>query len=318
MSADFETIIRYDGPALVGHEMDVQALAPALLALASLIQDANREFNGDKAAVKVVVNADLRQQCFQIKIKFVQDFLQMARTFLDGDMADIKTICEWIGIGSGAGWTLFKIIVAIANKRAASVAFSTETGDDSTVLNINELHIHGDVPEPVKRLLQNSSIVENAQAVFRPVVQPGYETLGFYEPAGREIFSASKEDAEAVLALPPAEFPADPGAAEGDAVHTPIIGRAGIKTQRNEGKAQWELKWAGKPVWASIADTEWLSAFQGGQIPLPVGSWLDITMEMTTSRSNPDAAPSYKVLKVHGVILGVPGGQEGFFDDKPA
>ena len=31
------TRIRYDGPALVSHEMDVQDLAPALLAMAEIV-----------------------------------------------------------------------------------------------------------------------------------------------------------------------------------------------------------------------------------------------------------------------------------------
>src|SRR5690348_6821595 len=113
MASEIETVIRYDGPALADHEMDVAELAPALLALASLIQTANHKFNGDRASVRVVVNADTEQQCFQIKIKLIQDFLQMARGFLDGDMATIKDICEWVGIIGGGTLSLFKLIVAL-------------------------------------------------------------------------------------------------------------------------------------------------------------------------------------------------------------
>lgn len=47
MSRHVKTTIRYDGPALSEHDMDVQDLAPALLALADIIQIANRKFNGD-------------------------------------------------------------------------------------------------------------------------------------------------------------------------------------------------------------------------------------------------------------------------------
>ncbi|MEC7819220.1 MAG: hypothetical protein VX454_11235 [Pseudomonadota bacterium] len=64
--ADFvkhvRTRIRYDGPVLVGHEMDVQDLAPAFLAMAEMVQIANRKFNGDAVAIRVMVDADVDQQ----------------------------------------------------------------------------------------------------------------------------------------------------------------------------------------------------------------------------------------------------------------
>lgn len=68
------TTIRYDGPALADHEMDVQDLAPALLVLADLIQIANQKFNGKNANMKVLVNADVEQKCFMIDISLVQTF----------------------------------------------------------------------------------------------------------------------------------------------------------------------------------------------------------------------------------------------------
>ena len=58
MGRHVRTTIRYDGPALANHEMDVQDLAPALLALADVVQFANQRFNGAAANIKVLVNAD--------------------------------------------------------------------------------------------------------------------------------------------------------------------------------------------------------------------------------------------------------------------
>ncbi len=41
----------YDGPALQEHQMDVRALAPALLSVGNLVEQANEIFNGDRAKV---------------------------------------------------------------------------------------------------------------------------------------------------------------------------------------------------------------------------------------------------------------------------
>ncbi|MFH1620779.1 MAG: hypothetical protein ABIB04_01705 [Patescibacteria group bacterium] len=46
--------ISYDGPALASHEMDVRELAPALLAIGGIFEEANKELNGER--VKVAVN----------------------------------------------------------------------------------------------------------------------------------------------------------------------------------------------------------------------------------------------------------------------
>jgi hypothetical protein len=50
--------IAYDGTALVttgDHSIDVQALAPALLAFGKLIREANSEFNGKRSTANVRV-----------------------------------------------------------------------------------------------------------------------------------------------------------------------------------------------------------------------------------------------------------------------
>ena len=61
MASRAKAIIRYDGPALAAHEMDVHELAPALLAFGDLCKTANQIFNGDSATVRILVKADSEQ-----------------------------------------------------------------------------------------------------------------------------------------------------------------------------------------------------------------------------------------------------------------
>ena len=69
MSKHVISTIRYDGPALSDRSMDVAELAPALLALSDLLKIANTYANGDRAGVKVKVNADLEQHCFELNLR---------------------------------------------------------------------------------------------------------------------------------------------------------------------------------------------------------------------------------------------------------
>jgi hypothetical protein len=312
---EIETVIRYDGPSLAGHEMDVEELAPALLALASLIQAANHKFNGDRSSVRVVVNADIEQQCFQIKIKLIQDLLQKAKSFLDGDLATIKDICEWIGIIGAPAISLFKLIVALGRKQQDSVTFKVDASDDATVLQIQNLHLHlpDGTPTQVRDLLSDGAIVGKAKEVMRPVTLPGYESVSFRDPSvpDQTSFEAKKDDAEAALSFTPPEGP-DADATEEE--HTPVKARVLVKTQRNEGRAQWELKWAARAEWASIDDVEWLERFQRGEVPHTIPFYLDVEMEMITSRTNPDAPARFHVMKVRDVVSSTNGTQGSLFN----
>ena len=69
------------------------------------------------------------------------------------------------------------------------------------------LHLPPDTPEPVRQLVQDPAIVAKAQQVLKPATKDGYETAGFYEPSGEQIFSANKAEAKAVLSLLPPVLP---------------------------------------------------------------------------------------------------------------
>ena len=164
MSTDAETIIRYDGPALAGHEIDIQELAPALLALADMVQLTNRRFNGDATTMKVTVRADVKQQCFMLHIHLAQSVLESARSlFGTAEYKTAKEIAEAIDLvfPAGFGGGVFMIWKAYARRRKRDGTFSqsqviTEQRGGITIIN----NIHGDgnsvsVPTPVYELAQD-------------------------------------------------------------------------------------------------------------------------------------------------------------------
>jgi hypothetical protein len=103
MTKHLQTTIRYDGPALVDHEMDVQDLAPALLALAEIAKIANQKFNGDRASIKVLVNADTEQKCFQLDLSLVQSWLDHGKLLLGKEnVTTVSQIAAIIGIAGTA------------------------------------------------------------------------------------------------------------------------------------------------------------------------------------------------------------------------
>lgn len=320
MAGEIETIIRYDGPVLADHDMDVEELAPALLALASLIQTANHKFNGERASVRVVVNADVEQQCFQIKIKLIQDLLQMAKGFLDGDMATIKEICEWIGITAGGTTgtlTLFKLILSLGKKQQDATIFRSKTGDDSTIVQIQHLTLNlpEGTPKQIAEMIRDPIIVQKAKEVLKPASQPGYESISFIEPVhGTKVFEARKEEVTAALAFEP---PVPEGEEEEGGEPTFATGPAWVDTSHFRGNAKWVLMWNGARIDAKMPE-EFVRQFQENEILVVPNTKLSVRMRITPKvdeHGSPIGPTSFVVEEVLGMELPPkPAVQQGLFN----
>jgi len=318
-SNDIETVIRYDGPALADHEIDVQELAPALLALADIIQLTNRKFNGDAATMRVNVKADVEQRCFQLSIHIFQSLLQHAQhLFGTAEYKTAKEIAEDLDLifpeGGAVGlFALWRWWAKRGKEEASGTIFNTEQHGGNTTINCgagNSITVKTEV----YNLAVDPSLIELGRRVLRPLEQAGYETLGFHEKAtGRPVIELTKEEATSFIQSPALSPPEALTASEDDQ-HNPIRATVFVKTQRNEGRAQWELKWAARAEMASIDDIDWLERFQAGQVPHDLPLYLEVEMDMITSRSDPDAPARFHVTKVLGVIPSGQGKQGNLLD----
>ena len=87
-------IIRYDGPALAAHRMDIADIAPALLGISELCKIANRRFNGERASVKVLIGTDSEHQCFQLDLHVVQTFWDHTKSILANE--EVRSAKEFL------------------------------------------------------------------------------------------------------------------------------------------------------------------------------------------------------------------------------
>ncbi|WP_239807308.1 hypothetical protein [Croceicoccus hydrothermalis] len=254
------TRIRYDGPALIGHEMDVQELAPALLAMAEIVQIANRKFNGEAVAIRVMVDADVEQQCFQLDLSLVQSVLNQAATLLGHrDLATAKEIAEWIGIIGGSGLGLFALLKRIYGKGDTSPAVTFSTGDQTgtTIINIAG-DAHGIVvPTETARLLVDQDVQKNVRGVLKPLEHDGYEDITFLHDE-KPVTQIEKDEALAIRSAPPITPEEDQTESA-----SKIRGAVRIKCPQYECGARWSLLYQGRAIDAEMDNqtAKWVAEF---------------------------------------------------------
>lgn len=300
-----QSVIRYDGSALADHSMDVAELAPALLALSDLLKIANKYANGDRAGIKVKVNADLEQQCFQLNIELVQTLWEQAKSLLaDDDVIAAQNLAAWVGIIGGtitgtvtATWSLFKLIKYLRGKKVAGVTvIKVEDGR-----NLVEIKVVGDkstikIEQQVYELYANPEVRKKAVEVMAPLRTEGYETLEFDQGRDQVFIIAKDEVPERAMDDLPEVIPQN--------VHTSNI-KTGVRIRKAayEGAAKWTVMYK-RAVEAPIKDKEWLAKFQANKVTAPPGSSLEVDLVetyITNELGELIGDPTYEIIKVHSV-----------------
>ncbi len=129
MSTSAKLRIAFDGTSLSEHQIDVQDLAPALMGLGEIFNEANRVFNDKKCHIRVCVTPDMEKKCFDIGLKIIQDnWTAVSSLFTKENIETAEQIIDWIfrtGAAGGLVWTLVHY-----NKKPVNVInFKDENGN---------------------------------------------------------------------------------------------------------------------------------------------------------------------------------------------
>jgi hypothetical protein len=191
-----ELSISYDGEMVRTGFMDVQELAPALLASGTLIQKANRLLNGETTSVSLKVRSDFRRGSFLVNFVVDQSLLEHAKIFLlqhpglkDAEEI-VKMIFFWAGLPIGAGTSLFKLIKFLHNKKPDSVTF--EENNDTVIVVLGDQHLT--LNKNTYNLFQDPEARRAASTLVAPLNKEGIDTLEIKQ--GNETETVTKEEAQ--------------------------------------------------------------------------------------------------------------------------
>lgn len=163
-----ELEISYHGPALSSGQMNVRDLAPAMMAVGSLLESANELLNGDRAAIDIRVNAT-SSASFHILFEILQN--SNVNSFSD----IISTANEIVNLIIGTGVVGVGLIAVIKWLRGRNPKVE-QINEEMYRLTLENNESY-EVPLELLKMYQNGKVRSALTNMVRPIQVEGIESF---------------------------------------------------------------------------------------------------------------------------------------------
>jgi len=176
----------YDGDALQHNEMDVRDLAPALLAISDLLDEANKITYGDKTKVQVNVKGTFKSGSFGFDLAVVQGGIDGITSLFNNDQinaaSNLLQILGFIGVPSGS---LLGLLLWLKNRKIKTIE---NVNESKTIIEVENDEKYETSPRVIA-LFSNVRIRTSIQKVIaEPLSKDGISS-----------FAIKKDDQETVI-----------------------------------------------------------------------------------------------------------------------
>lgn len=292
-SAKSNITIAYTGPLVDDGTMDVQDLGPALMALGSLVNEANKVLNNDKSSIAVKVNADFRKGSFEIQLELIRSLAAQFQSLFTPNVT-MEELMAYLGLASTVKgvvggpslidvikWAKNRVITKATKHKDGMITLESET--DHITVNANVVNIYQSVP-----------VRESFDKVVEPTRREGIDSFQVRQESDKKVIqSIKKEDAES--------FAFDVGKitiAEEEVETTESDEWVNILNVSFED-LKWRFRSDENKFHAKIEDESFLEKVNNGTLSFTNGDMLKIKLERTqTRKSDGTIKNEYRVLEV--------------------
>lgn len=290
MSDMTEFRVTYDGPALENHEMDPRELAPALLAMADLLEASAKVLYGDKAKVNVNVKGSFKTGSFNIDFVTGVQWLQSVRDIFAGSeataIANASAILGALGVLGKTG--LIPLLKWLRNRPVTRVEVIDPEGRDRPRARIYVGDDFYDSECETVDLLRDVGVRKAMEQVLAPLEKPGIHVVALGQGTSVNITVGAGD-------LPSFVSPAAEDVLIIDDVRDAVFSIVSL-TFKEDNK--WRLSDGQATISAAIADTTFLSAVHNDVESFSKGDALVCKLRVRQWQTATGARSEYEVVEV--------------------
>ncbi|QIM48966.1 hypothetical protein G9Q38_07120 [Pusillimonas sp. DMV24BSW_D] len=279
--------ITFDGPALETSQMDVQELAPALLAVGDLLSASTQALCGEKVRPQVNVKGSFKTGSFGIDFSLITDLLTKMRDIFASDgaaaVANASSILALLGISASAGRKgLLQVLGWLKGRQIQRV----EAKENTAILHVDNDQL--EIELAVLRLLRDMAVREATERMLEPLTKEGVN----------KFYAGTESKASATISSDEVSWYSAPQAQDDllvDETRKMVFSIVSLAFKEDN---KWRLHDGNSTISASIADADFQHKVDMNQISFAKGDVLVCDVRVRQWQSTSGAKTEYEVIRV--------------------
>lgn len=280
--------ITYDGPALATHEMDARELAPALMAMADLLDSSVRALHGERAKAQINVKGSFKTGSFNVDFTTAINFLKAAKDIFSGDgmtaIANATAVLTALGLTAKLGYNgVAQVLKWLRGRRITNVQLMAD-GNVTIVADDDEQ----EVEYQVLVLLRDLAVRQAFDRVLGPLDREEIDTFAAGDEAAFGV--VIREDERPYFSAPAGQ---DELIIEDSRKMAFSIVSLAFKEEN-----KWRLSDGNSTINAKISDAEFLAGVNANETSFTKGDVLICEVKVTQWQTPSGAKTDYEVVRV--------------------
>lgn len=272
----------YDGEDIAGGTIDARDLAPALIALADILDESAPVVFGAAPRLSVRIRSGFDQGSFEVHLELASMYQRFVGLFSGPDAQALGSFLQITGIAGAFG--LLQLIRKSKGQKPTSVTI--ERTEKVTIT------FEGEKPDTIDRriysLFKNYRVRKAVEQIIQPLFHEGVDIFKIRRN-GKETFSVAREEAPFFIA--PTEL-------EGE-TNSITDTRLAIVSPSFQPYNKWRVSDGSRTIFVSIADEEFMASVQKGSEAFRKGDVLHVSLRTTQWLENGQLKADYAIIKVH-------------------